>query len=325
MYRQVILTLFCLLVVTQMLAQTEGRVVVVADLETRRPIRDVLVYLDNGDHVKLGWQGKFMLYHHKFKRATFSHPDYLRRVMDSQEFTVDTVFLIPLCQTLSEVIAGLMQVPNPPPIGYIPLGSANDVASTLGLPKDTVEAAKVIVKGMPHPFDVGSFGSDAYFTYVAAFGAFTEVSYATPQNEKAALGYMAYMLHAAGALSKLESIHTRIDYEGGTIEGDVLYGGVSNSTRVAGVVKLKKDLVSLSDGKFEVLLVPTPKSLGAFTRSASGLLGQKYDGVNVILIQSADLTVTFDKPVAWTRDGEDGGAHQVVHLVNHPSAVNIIV
>ena len=227
--------------------------------------------------------------------------------------------------TLSEVIAGLMQVPNPPPIGYIPLGSANDVASTLGLPKDTVEAAKGIVEGTPHPFDVGSFGSDTYFTYVAAFGAFTEVSYATPQNEKAALGYMAYMLHAAGALSKLESIHTRIDYEGGTIEGDVLYGGVSNSTRVAGVVKLKKDLVSLSDGKFEVLLVPTPKSLGAFTRSASGLLGQKYDGVNVILIQSADLTVTFDKPVAWTRDGEDGGAHQVVHLVNHPSAVNIIV
>lgn len=104
MYRQVILTLFCLLVVTQLLAQTEGRVVVVADMETRRPIRDVLVYLDNGDHVKLGWQGKFMLYHHKFKRATFSHPDYLRRVMDSHEFTVDTVFLIPLCQTLSEVI-----------------------------------------------------------------------------------------------------------------------------------------------------------------------------------------------------------------------------
>ena len=227
--------------------------------------------------------------------------------------------------TLSEVIAGLMQVPNPPPLGYIPLGSTNDVANTLGLPKDTVEAAKIIVEGTPHPFDVGGFQSDAYFTYVAAFGAFTEVSYATPQDEKAALGYMAYMLHAAGALSKLESIHTRIDYEGGTIEGDILYGGVSNSTRVAGVVKLKKDLVSLSDGVFEVLLVPTPKSFADFTRSASGLLGQKYDGVNVILIQSADLTVTFDKPVAWTRDGEDGGAHQVVHLVNHPSAVNIIV
>ena len=151
------------------------------------------------------------------------------------------------------------------------------------------------------------------------------MSYATPQNEKAALGYLAYLLHAAGALTKLESIHTRVDYEGGTVEGDILYGGVSNSTRVGGAVKLKKGIVSLSDGVFEVLLVPTPKSLADFTRSATGLLGQKYNGVDVILIQSADLTVTFDKPVAWTRDGEDGGSHQVVHLVNHPSAIQIIV
>ena len=108
MFRQLFLTMSCLLVITQVLAQTEtqekGRVVVVADMETRRPIRDVLVYLDNGDYVKLDWTCRFKLYHYKFKRATFSHPDYLKRVMDSQELTVDTVFLIPLCQTLSEVI-----------------------------------------------------------------------------------------------------------------------------------------------------------------------------------------------------------------------------
>ena len=243
--------------------------------------------------------------------------------LHAKEF--DTIACIGGDGTLSEVVAGLMQIQNPPPLGYIPLGSTNDVANTLGLPKNAVEAAEHIVSGTPMPFDVGGFQNDAYFTYVAAFGAFTEVSYATPQNEKAALGYMAYMLHAAGALTKLESIHTRIDYEDGTIEGDFLYGGVSNSTRVAGVVKLKKDLVSLSDGVFEVLMVPTPKTLADFTRSATHLLSQNYNGVDVILIQSRDLTVTFDKPIAWTRDGEDGGAHEVVHLVNHPSAIQIIV
>ena len=237
----------------------------------------------------------------------------------------DTIACIGGDGTLSEVVAGLMQVDNPPPLGYIPLGSTNDVANTLSLPHNAVEAAERIVSGTPIPFDVGGFQDDAYFTYVAAYGAFTEVSYATPQNEKAALGYLAYLLHAAGALTKLESIHTRVDYEGGTIEGDILYGGISNSTRVGGAVKLKKGIVSLSDGMFEVLLVPTPKSLADFTRSATGLLGQKYNGVDVILIQSADLTVTFDKPVAWTRDGEAGGEHQVVHLVNHPSAIQIIV
>ena len=227
--------------------------------------------------------------------------------------------------TLSEVVAGLMRVQNPPPLGYIPLGSTNDVANTLGLPKNAVAAAKRIVEGEPMPFDVGGFNGTDYFTYVAAYGAFTEVSYATPQNEKQALGYLAYLLHAAGALSKLESIHTRIDYEGGTVEGDILYGGISNSTRVGGAVKLKKGLVSLSDGVFEVLLVPTPKSIADFTRSATKLLSQKYDGVDVILLQSANLTVTFDKPIAWTRDGEDGGSHQQVHLVNHPSAVQLLV
>ena len=227
--------------------------------------------------------------------------------------------------TLSEVVAGLMQVPNPPPLGYIPLGSTNDVANTLGLPKNAVEAARRIVEGEPQPFDVGGFQNDAYFTYVAAFGAFTEVSYATPQNEKAALGYLAYLMRAAEALPKLKSYHTRVTYEGGVVEGTFLYGGISNSTRVGGAVKLKKGIVSLSDGVFEVLLVPHPKNLADFTRSASGLLTQKYDGVNVILLQSADLTVTFDEPVAWTRDGEDGGAHQTVHLVNHPSAIRIIV
>ena len=108
MYRQWFLTMVFLMVITQMLAQTEaqkkGRVVVVADMETRRPIRDVLVYLYNGDHLKLDWTCRFRLYHYKFKRATFSHPDYLKRVMTNEELNVDTVFLIPLCQTLSEVI-----------------------------------------------------------------------------------------------------------------------------------------------------------------------------------------------------------------------------
>ena len=105
--------------------------------------------------------------------------------MHAKEF--DTIACIGGDGTLSEVVAGLMQVDNPPPLGYIPLGSTNDVANTLSLPHNAVEAAERIVSGTPIPFDVGGFQDDAYFTYVAAYGAFTEVSYATPQNEKAAL------------------------------------------------------------------------------------------------------------------------------------------
>lgn len=112
--------------------------------------------------------------------------------------------------TLSEVLAGLMRLENPPKVGYIPMGTANDVATTLGLPKnDTVSAARRILNGEPHPFDVGGFGYDKYFAYIAAFGAFTEVSYAMPQSQKKLLGHLAYVLQGMAALPKLESYNTR--------------------------------------------------------------------------------------------------------------------
>lgn len=104
MFKRFFLLTVCSLAMLQVLAQSKGKVIVVADMETHRPIRDVLVYLDNGDKVKLDWTCRFRLYHYKFKRATFSHPDYLKRVMDSSEMNVDTIFLIPNCQTLSEVV-----------------------------------------------------------------------------------------------------------------------------------------------------------------------------------------------------------------------------
>ena len=104
MFKSFFLLAACSMALLQMQAKSDGKVIVVADMETRRPIRDVLVYLDNGDEVKLDWTCRFRLYHYKFKRATFSHPDYLKRVMDSSEMNVDTIFLIPTCQTLNEVV-----------------------------------------------------------------------------------------------------------------------------------------------------------------------------------------------------------------------------
>ncbi len=227
--------------------------------------------------------------------------------------------------TLSEVLTGLMQCKNPPPIGYIPMGTANDVATTLGLPKnDTVAAVKRILSGTPHPFDVGSFGEKDYFAYIAAFGAFTEVSYATPQDQKKVLGHLAYVLQGAASLSKIENIHTWVEYDDGVFEGDLVYGSMSNSTSVAGIIRLPEDMVSLGDGMSELVLLKDPGRVDAYGELAASVFYRRFDSDYLKIIHTRKARFRFEKPVAWTRDGEAGGEHQEVVLRNCHAPVQLI-
>jgi len=230
--------------------------------------------------------------------------------------------------TLSEVMEGVVQLPegSRPPIGYIPLGTANDVATTLDLPKNNmVAAARRVVYGQPMDFDVGKFGDVGNFTYVAAFGAFTDVSYETPQQEKQALGHFAYVLEGMMRLPRITKYHAKVEYDGGVLDDDFLFGGVVNSTSVAGLIHLNSDKIQLDDGLFELALVRGPRSISDMRRILLDLRDRNYDGKFIKLVPSSYARFTFDQPVAWTRDGEDGGAFESLELRNLHRAVKIIV
>ena len=227
--------------------------------------------------------------------------------------------------TLSEVLSGLMKIENPPPVGYIPMGTANDIATTLHIAKnDTVGAAKQIINGEPHPYDVGGFGEDQYFAYIAGFGAFTNVSYSTPQDQKNVLGHLAYVLQGMAEVPYIETVHTRVEFDDGIIDTDLVYGSMSNAVSVAGIVKLKESMVSLGDGYFELVLVKDPKDVGGFGEILSSVLSGRFDGDKLIILQTKKAKFTFDYPVAWTRDGEEGGRHQEITLVNYHRPVQLI-
>ncbi len=237
----------------------------------------------------------------------------------------DTVACIGGDGTLSEVLAGLMQLDDPPPVGYLPMGTSNDVATTLGLPKnDTLSAARRILTGTPHPFDVGGFGEDQYFAYIAAFGAFTEVSYATPQDQKKVLGHLAYVLQGMQTLGRIESIHTRVEYDEGVFEGNLLYGSMSNSTSVAGIVRLPESMVSLGDGVSELVLVKDPGSVAAFAEIVNSVLSERFDSDKLLILHTRRAHFYFDRPIAWTRDGEAGGEFTDIALCNYPCPVRLI-
>lgn len=228
--------------------------------------------------------------------------------------------------TLSEVISGLVQLRDPPPLGYIPQGTSNDVASSLGIPKTPVAAAKFMVRGKPTPIDAGKFNDSDYFTYIAAFGAFTEVSYETPREQKQSLGHFAYVLQGLSKLPKIAPYRTVVELDGGrTIIDDLLFGSVSNTRTVGGMVRLKSDMVDLDDGIFEVLLVRDPGNVLELNKITSAILQGTFSSPYIRVTRSSRIKFTFDTPVKWTRDGEAGGAHQQVELQNLPSAVSILL
>jgi len=226
--------------------------------------------------------------------------------------------------TLSGVISGLLHANASIPVGYIPTGTANDVATTLALSRDPSTAAHKILKGAPKPLDIGKF-HDKYFTYIAAFGAFTGVAYLTPQSAKRALGQFAYVL---GGLADMAAIKPRkmiIEYDGKTIEGDFIFGCVTNSTSVAGFVKIDPKLVDLADGLFEIILVKQPLVLADFLDIMSSLTVQTYDGDNVQILHASKAKFIFREEVAWTVDGEDGGKHKKVEITNCHRAIEIVM
>lgn len=227
--------------------------------------------------------------------------------------------------TLNEAVSGLMQLENRPPLGYIPGGTVNDVASTLGLSHNPVTAAQDIINGREFAMDINSFGEDKWFAYVAAFGIFTDVPYATPQEGKRVLGKLAYFLDGAGKLGELKPTHVRVSCSGDTLEDNVLVGLVCSTTSVGGF-KVGSGLnVSIDDGVSEIVMIRDIKNLAEFGNAATRLLRGDYQNDCFDTFKTDQIHFSFDKPVSWTLDGEFGGEVQEVDIVNHKKALRIIV
>ena len=228
--------------------------------------------------------------------------------------------------TLSEVAAGLLELENPPHLGYIPFGSTNDCAATLHLPKKPREAALVAAgTGVPAPMDIG-FLNDRPFVYVAAFGAFTKVAYDTPQDLKNTFGHLAYIFAGIASLPTIAPYHIQVEYDGQSLEDDFYFGMVSNAQSIAGLKPPKVDRVVLDDGLFEVTLVKKPLSLADLADGLQALINLSPADRSGALVQfqARDLTFSCRQPIPWTVDGEFGGSQPVSRVVNRQKALQII-
>lgn len=226
--------------------------------------------------------------------------------------------------TLDEVVTGIVQTKRDIPIGYIPAGSTNDYANSLGLPKRMRAAAEIAVGEQCCRCDMGTLG-EAVFVYIAAFGAFTEVSYATPQEIKNVLGHTAYLLEGMKKLHSIRAYHMKVRANGKEIEDDFIYGMVTNSISVGGFKNNTNADVVLDDGLFEVTLIKNPKNPMELQNIIASLLIEEFDSKYMYDFKASEIEFEPLEEIPWTLDGEFGGNRKEVKIVNHKQAITLKV
>ncbi len=220
--------------------------------------------------------------------------------------------------TLNEAISGLMAIGVDTPLGYIPAGTTNDFASSLGLSSNVMQAVVDILTGQPKSYDVGRFNG-RYFSYVASFGAFTRSSYLVPQDIKNALGHAAYVLGGISELSQIRKAHIRMELDGQVVEDDYLFGAICNSTSIGGILTLDPKQVDMSDGVFEILLLRAPRNLTEIAECIQALQNQTYNCAMITFRSAKSIKIYADPDMPWTLDGEKEEGHQeiCVDVIHH--------
>lgn len=235
--------------------------------------------------------------------------------------------------TLDEIVTAMVQSHLVCPLGYIPAGSTNDFARSLHISRNLLEAADDAVNGEEFRCDIGDFNGDI-FVYIAAFGMFTDVSYATSQDVKNVLGHLAYVLEGIKRIYNIPAYNMKITYQNKelqelkqqrVLEGQFMFGMVTNSKSVGGVKNIVGKKVVFDDGEFEVTLIRKPKNIIELQEIVAALVIEQIDSKYMESFKVSSITFESNDEVAWTLDGEYGGSHNFVKVYNRQQALSIMV
>lgn len=226
--------------------------------------------------------------------------------------------------TLNEVLTGLRKIDLLIPVGYIPTGTTNDLASALKLPSNVGEAINNISKENIRLHDMGKFNGGQYFSYVASFGAFVKASYITPQWSKNLFGRVAYIFRSILSIPDIRSHTVKVVADGREITDDFVYGSVSNSTVIGGILRFPEADIHFDDGMFEVLLIKNPKNYKELKKIVKCISQNIYNDEYVYYFKAKKISFSFEKCTEWTIDGEYAGNLDSVYIENLARSAQII-
>lgn len=226
--------------------------------------------------------------------------------------------------TVNDMINGVMELEEKPKVSFIPLGTVNDFARTIGLSKIRFFMPRVLDKYKKKKCDIGIFNNKK-FSYVAAFGAFTQVSYVTNQKLKKCFGKLAYFIIGIKYLFKIRCHKIKLIVDQEEIEKECIYCSVSNSKSIGGFQWFRKRDIEIDDGKFEVLLINKPKYKIQYITIVFDILFRRYQSKNFFYRQGSEIIIKTEKNVPWTIDGEFGGRTKEARISICKEAVTFVV
>ncbi len=261
--------------------------------EMKRRLADILQRLDNG--------GIETSVH-----ATTGEGDATREAAEAVERGYDLIIAAGGDGTLYEVVNGMAGKENLPPLGLFPLGTTNDFARGLGIPKNWEEYCDLIIRQETRPIDVGK-ANDRYFINIAGGGTLTELTYDVPSKLKTLIGQLAYYLKGIEKMVSLSPQELFIKANGQPdIHGEFMLFLIANTNSVGGFEKLAPD-ARIDDGLFDVIALKNC-NLPEFVRVVRmALRGEHLKDKKVIHFQTDYMEVTSPGKVLLNLDGELGG------------------
>lgn len=247
-------------------------------------------------------------------------------VMDYIEET-DLILICGGDGTFNEAVSALMELNvKDVSIAYIPMGTTNDLARSLDMPIKDISVTQKLLESKAKVLDVGKFNNNQYFCYVAAFGVITDVAYKTSQKAKNKYGRLAYYMKAIKELIHIPTFKVRIEYDEEELEGEFIYGGITNSESIAGFKCFNREDIDLVDGKFEAIFIRKPKKISGYFRLLNDFRHKDYMvNRDFVYFKANKMTITTEKNVDWTIDGEFAGNVNVVNIENCHKAIELAI
>ncbi|PIJ50557.1 lipid kinase YegS [Erwinia sp. OLTSP20] len=235
-------------------------------------------------------------------RVTWEHGDGQRYVNEAFALDASTVVAGGGDGTINEVATALVALPanKRPVLAILPLGTANDFATSAGIPTEMENALRLALIGKATPIDLAQVNNSRYFINMATGGFGTRITSETPERLKSALGGVSYFIHGLMRMDTLKADQCTIRGADFEWQGEALAIGVGNGRQAGGGQRLCPDAL-VNDGLLALSIVTAQEMVPTLLNA---VFGNDDDNPNITRASLPWLTIHAPHEMTFNLDGE---------------------